>query len=114
MRRVLRRGLLVAVLLGALGSTSAACAGGCPAALLPGTLVAHGTELWIRDDVVGFERPIRWPSGFGVRSESDVLVVTDLFGGVKAREGDHVALPGGGIASDGPWGVCGDMDDLAD
>jgi hypothetical protein len=112
MRAALAKGLLLVVLLGAVGSTSAACAAGCPTALLSGTLVANGSELWIKEDGNGFPRPIRWPSGFGVRSVDGRLVVADAFGGIKAAEGDLVQLPGGEIGSNGPWGVCGDMDSI--
>lgn len=82
---------------------------GCPAALLPGVLVAQDSELAIREDTGGFVRPIRWPFGYGVRREPAGLVLTDPFGNEKAHEGDHVSLPGGEISSDGPWGVCGEI-----
>jgi len=113
MRRIAGRGLLAGALLaGAMTVTAGGCATGCPAALLSGTLVVAGDELALLEDDSGTVRPIEWPTGFGVRSEDGRLVVTDLFGGVKAREGDHVQLPGGERGSDGPWGVCGDMDTL--
>ncbi len=89
--------------------TTAAACGGCPAALLPGVLVAQGSELAIQEDTGGFLRPIEWPLGYSVRSDSNGLVLTDIFGTVKAREGDHVSLPGGETSSDGPWGVCGEV-----
>lgn len=82
---------------------------GCATALLPGVLVAQGSELALKEDAAGFVRPVRWPFGYGVRADADGLVLTDLLGNVKAREGDHVALPGGEISSDGPWGVCGEV-----
>lgn len=105
-RRRLHGTLIAALLLG-LPITTSGCA--CPAALLPGTLVAQDAQLDIKEDAGGFVRPVRWPFGYGVRQTSDGLVVTDLFGSIKAREGDHVSLPGGEVSSDGPWGVCGEI-----
>jgi len=88
----------------------AAAGCGCPTALLPGVLVSDGEDLAIREDTGGFVRPVRWPFGYGTRRDSGGLALTDLFGKVKAREGDHVRLPGGEISSDGPWGVCGELE----
>lgn len=104
--------LAAAMLAGAMTVSAGACVTACPAALLPGTLVAEGGELAILEDGSGLVRPIEWPAWFGVRSADGLLVVTDLFGSAKAREGDHVQLPGGERGSDGPWGVCGDMDTI--
>ena len=106
-RRLRQATLAVAVLVG-MQTTTVGC-GGCPAAWLPGVLVAQGSELAIKEDTAGFIRSIRWPFGYGVHSDSDGLVLTDLLGNVKAREGDHVGLPGGETSSDGPWGVGGDI-----
>jgi len=89
--------------------------GGCPAALDTGTLVAVGDELALSEDGGLDARPIQWPWGFVTRRLNDGrLAVTDLLGNVKAAEGDHVQLPGGERFSDGPWGVCGDMDTLVE
>jgi hypothetical protein len=104
----LREATLSLVLIAGTQTTAVAC-GGCPGALLPGVLVAQGSELAIKEDAAGFIRPIRWPFGYSVRPDSNGLVLTDLFGNVKAREGDQVGLPGGETSSDGPWGVCGEI-----
>jgi len=87
--------------------TTAGC--GCPTALLSGVLVAEDSDLAIKEDAGGFVRPVRWPFGYGVRNDQQGLVLTDLFGNVKAREDDHVKLQGGEVSSDGPWGVCGEI-----
>ena len=98
---------LVSALLVLAPVTAASCS--CPAALLPGVLVAQDSELSIKEDTGGFVRPIRWPFGYGVGREPDGLILTDILGNMKAREGDHVSLPGGEISSNGPWGVCGEI-----
>lgn len=55
--------------------------------------------------------PVRWPFGYSVRSDGERLVVTDLFGVIKAREGDHVRLGGGMVGSpEEAFGVCGDFE----
>jgi hypothetical protein len=115
MRRALALGPLgVGLLAGPLLSACILLAGGCPGALVTGTLVANpGGELFIKEDGNGFIRPISWPAGYAVHELGDGrLAVTDAIGGVKAIEGDSVQLPGGELSSDGPWGVCGDMDNL--
>jgi hypothetical protein len=92
------------------GAVLAACAQACPAALLDGTLVAHGdSELAVKEAVGGYIREISWPNGIGVRQGTERLVVTDFFGTVIAEEGDHVQLGGGEKGTDGPWGVCGQI-----
>ena len=107
MRRRLRIVLLSTLLLVTPGA-SAGCSG-CAAALIPGVLVAQGSELALKEDATGVIRPIRWPFGYDIRAGDAGLVLTDLLGNVKAREGDHVQLPGGELSSDGPWGVCGEL-----
>jgi hypothetical protein len=106
--------LLLGLVAGPLLSACMLLGGVCTTALLPGTLVANPAgELLIKEDGSGFIRPIRWPAGYAVHELGDGrLGVTDAFGGVKAVEGDRVQLPGGEISSDGPWGVCGDMNNL--
>jgi hypothetical protein len=98
---------LALVLITALPLTTSGC--GCAAALLPGVLVAQGAELAIKEDTAGFVRPVRWPFGYGVRADSGKLTLTDILGNVKAREGDHVRLPGGETSANGAWGVCGEI-----
>ena len=82
---------------------------GCPTALLSGELVEQGGELVVvGSDGSPAERVI-WPFGYGVRSDGERLVLTDLIGGVKAREGDTVHLGGGEIES-GTFKVCGQLE----
>ena len=92
----------------ALPSSLAGCIG-CPTALLEGVLVRDGSTLAVDADS-GEVVPVRWPFGYGVRADGDKLVVTDLFGSVKAREGDRVHLGGGMVPPDEQaFGVCGDF-----
>ena len=97
----------VAFMLLALPGSLAGC--GCPTALLEGVLVRDGDALVV-DSGGGQTTPVRWPAGYGVQAKGDRLVVTDLFGSVKAREGDRVHLGGGQVtAGDETFGVCGDF-----
>jgi hypothetical protein len=84
------------------------CASGCPAALLQGTLVAADGELIVEGDAAGVATHVTWPFGVGVRDDGGELVLTDLLGTVKAREGDVVGI-GGSSTSDGSWLACGDI-----
>jgi hypothetical protein len=96
----------VAILI-ALSALPAACGQDCPAALLTGELVRQGDELVVVDPNGGsgpVER-VRWPDGHRLEERDGRLVDVDLFGTVKAGEGDRVRL-GGGEAY-GVWGVCG-------
>jgi hypothetical protein len=82
--------------------------GGCAAALLTGVLVRDGDDL-IATKVYDGNAPderLRWPSGYRLEERDGRLVAVDLFGTVKAGEGDAIRLGGGEIA-DGTWGVCG-------
>lgn len=67
-----------------------------------------GDELAVHPGFGGVDRVerVKWPFGYGVRRDGDVLVLTNLVGGVEAREGDHIEL-GGGEVADGVFGVCG-------
>jgi len=107
-RRGVRIRALAVALVIATGVTVGAggCAMGCPAALLTGVLVEEGGELVVVPDGGGPVERVEWPSGHGVHRDGGVLVVTDLFGTVKAREGDLVRL-GGGEAESGTWTACG-------
>jgi len=99
-----------AALLLVLAWSTAGCAVACPAALLDGTLVAHGdSDLAVKESTGGFVREVTWPAGVSVQRGPERLVVTDFFGAVIAQEGDHVQLGGGERWSDGPWGVCGQI-----
>jgi hypothetical protein len=102
---------LIGVLVVVLGLVAFGAGGGCPAALLPGTLLVADGKLAIREDH-GFVRPIRWPMLYGVREDEGRLVVARILGPAIAGEGDRVELPGGEVGSNGPWGVCGDMEGI--
>jgi hypothetical protein len=97
---------LAVVLLTSLSVTG--CATGCPTALLEGTLAAADGELVVERDPAGVAIHVSWPFGVGVRDEGGELVLTDILGTVKAREGDIVAI-GGSSPDDGSWAACGDV-----
>jgi hypothetical protein len=102
-----RRRSLGFVLLFVLAITpGAAGCGGCPAALSEGVLTEQSGDLVVAPPGGGRPERVIWPAGLGVREDGDTLVVSDIFGSVKAREGDFVRL-GGGEAEDGVWRTCG-------
>ena len=102
-----RRGAVLALALLAVPGGLSGCVA-CPAALLEGDLVRDGSTLVVRTES-GETTAVRWPFGHGVKANGDQLVVTDLFGAVKAREGDHVRLGGGMVGQpEEAFGVCGD------
>ena len=107
--RHLRSASSALLLAGALGTTSAGCSGGCPTALLVGELAEESGALVVARANGGPNEKIIWPSGYGVREDGGQLVLTDLLGAVKAREGDTVRLGGGEIES-GTFKVCGQLD----
>jgi hypothetical protein len=89
--------------------TTSGCSTACPAALLVGVLAEEsGTLVVARGEGAPPERVI-WPFGLGVRNDGGQLVLTDLFGAVKARAGDTVRL-GGGEAERGAFKVCGQLE----
>ena len=103
------RAASVALALVALPWSLAGCVG-CPAALLEGDLVREGATLVVETGS-GDTTAVQWPFGYGVREDGDSLVVTDLFGAIKAREGDHVRLGGGMVGeNEEAFGVCGDYE----
>ena len=89
--------------------TLGGCGTGCPAALLEGVLVRDDATLVVHADD-GVETPVQWPGGYSIGTDGVLLVVKDLFGSIKAREGDRVHL-GGGMVGDPQtaFGVCGDF-----
>jgi hypothetical protein len=112
MAAALARLVLAAALLGLPGCTTPTL--GCPAALLEGTLFTDPDgDLLVKHDVDGEIWSVRWPDGYNVRTVNGRVVVTDVFGGVKAGDGDRVGI-GGGVASQDEmlWGACGNMDSL--
>ena len=84
----------------------AAGCSGCPAEPYEGTLTEQAGDLVVAPEGDGRGQRVIWPDGYGVRKDGDTLVVTDIFGSVKEREGDFVRL-GGGEAEDGLWRTCG-------
>ncbi len=80
---------------------------GCPAALATGTLAGENGQLVLRpSNGTDASFGVRWQFPFHVDEADGVLVVRDLFGGIRAREGDRVQL-GGGVTEGGLWGQCG-------
>lgn len=103
------RAVALAVAILALPGSLAGCVG-CPAALLEGDLVREGSTLVVQAEN-GATTAVQWPFGYSITSKGDLLVVTDLFGAVKAREGDHVRLGGGMVGeNEEAFGVCGDYE----
>jgi hypothetical protein len=88
-------------------SSVSGCEMACPLALAEGVLVADGKNL-VLESPTGLRTTVVWPSGYSVGGDGDKLVLTDLFGSVKAREGDKIGV-GGGVGSDGLFRACGDV-----
>ena len=85
------------------------CASACATDVLKGTLVAADGELVVeRDEAAGVAIHVTWPFGVGVHDEGGTLVLADVLGTVKAREGDIVGI-GGSSTNDGSWVACGDI-----
>jgi hypothetical protein len=97
--------VLAAVLALAVAPGAAGCTA-CAAALYEGVLTEQAGDLVLMPEGGGRAERVRWPGGFGVHKDGDTLVIADLLGSVKAREGDFVRL-GGGELEDGLWGACG-------
>ena len=96
------------LLAGSAGTTTAGCTG-CPTALLVGELAEESGTLVVSRGNGEPSQTIIWPFGYGVRDNGGQLVLTDLLGAVKAREGDTVRL-GGGETESGTFKVCGQLD----
>lgn len=96
---------------GAVGSTgialSTASLGGCPTALLQGTLVRVDGTLGVQPTPPGGAMPVAWPIGYGVRDDQGVLVLTRFLVVDVAREGDTVSVGGGISADDATFQGCG-------
>ena len=86
----------------ALGTTS----GGCPTALLQGTLVELDGSLAVRGPDGGPPAAVSWPFGYAVERRDGQLVLTRLFQ-VVAREGDVVGVGGGYLGTDDVFVGCG-------
>ncbi len=59
-------------------------------------------------DESGATEVVVWPDGYGVRPDSDALVLTNRFGFAMAREGDRIEM-GGGVGGDDLFHGCGDI-----
>lgn len=96
---------------GALGSTAVvlgtASLGGCPTALLQGTLANVDGTLGVEQTSPGRAMPVAWPIGYGVRDDQGVLVLTRFLVVDVAREGDTVSIGGGMSADDSTFKGCG-------
>ena len=88
-------------------SSVSGCESACPTALAEGVLVADGTNL-VLEAPTGQRNTVVWPSGYTVRMDGDTLVLADLLGSIKAREGDKIGV-GGGVGGDGLFRACGDV-----
>jgi hypothetical protein len=88
---------------GAIGSAGivlgSASLGGCPTALLQGTLIELDGTLGVQQTPPGQAMPVAWPIGYGVRDDRGVLVLTRFLVVDVAREGDTVSV-GGGMSRD--------------
>ena len=114
MAALVGRLLLAVTLLGLPGCT--VVPQGCPAALLEGTLFTDPNgNLLVKQDVNGELWSVKWPDGYSEQTVNGRVVVTDVFGGIKAGDGDRVGI-GGGVEVETPnekrWGACGNMDSL--
>jgi len=96
---------------GAIGSTGVvlgtASLGGCPTALVQGTLVKVDGTLGVEQVPPGRVMPVAWPIGYGIRDDQGVLVLTRFLVVDVAREGDTVSVGGGMSADDSTFQGCG-------
>ncbi len=101
---VIAGGTLYLAMAFAMGTTS----GGCPTALLQGTLVEVNGGLGVESVPPSTITRVSWPFGYGVSEEDGTLVLTRLFGTV-AREGDQVSAGGGFSSDDSTFTACGQV-----
>jgi hypothetical protein len=101
------RGVAVIAIAGMLAPWIAGCQSSCPTAQEDGALVADGPGLSIREPA-GETNAVAWPFGYSVREGNGPRELVDLFGNVKAREGDHVQVTGA-LGPDDIWHVCGEI-----
>jgi hypothetical protein len=83
--------------------------GGCPTALLQGTLVEQDGTLAVRSVPEGSVVRVNWPFGYGVGREDGTLTLTRVLVTV-AREGDLMSVGGGSGADDSRFIACGPVD----
>ena len=97
MRKVITVLGAIAVTSGTLGlvfALATAGPGGCPTALLQGTLVERDGTLAVAAVPGGGVVRVQWPFGYGVDEQDGTLTLTRVFTTV-AREGDLVSVGGG-------------------
>ena len=96
---------------GAIGSAGivlgSASLGGCPTALVQGTLVNLDGTLGVQPLPPGQPMPVTWPIGYGVRDDQGVFVLTRFLVVDVAREGDTVSVGGGMSADNSTFQGCG-------
>ena len=102
----MRRATMAITFIAVTGGGLGACSLGCPTALAEGTLVETSrTTLGVRSAFGGGVIEVRWPLGYGVRTDGGRLVLADGLGSVVARQGDTVSMGGGD--ADGVFAACG-------
>lgn len=90
-------------------ATAACSMGGCPTALATGTLAVQGEELVLRAET-GETFRVLWPSGYSASTDAGgELVLTHVFDGIVARQGDTVNVGGGMSADDTTFQGCGEL-----
>jgi hypothetical protein len=99
-------GLAVGVLYLGLALAAGTTTGGCPTALLEGTLVEQDGTLAVRTTQGGAIARVQWPFGYSVGEENGKLTLTRVFITV-AREGDPVSMGGGSSSDDRVFFACG-------
>ena len=77
----------------------------CPTALIRGTLEVLGTDIGLFDSD-SRHLLVVWPYGYSTREVDGQLSVVDPAGGVVARVGDSVQIPGSELRV-GEWHACG-------
>ena len=78
----------------------------CPTALIRGTLEVLGTDIGLFD-IADRHLMVDWPDGYTTRDVGGQPSLVDPAGGVVARAGDSVEIPGGELRV-GEWHACGD------
>jgi hypothetical protein len=97
---LLTMGVVIAVVLAIVGAgwlafrLATASDGGCPTALVQGTLVESDGTLAVETEWSPDPVTITWPFGYAVERRDGELVLTRVFG-VVARAGDEVSIGGG-------------------
>jgi len=100
------RSISSALILALVLAPGAAGCVGCATGLYEGVLTEQAGDLVMVPEGGGRVERVKWPPGYGVHKDGVTLVIADIFGSVKAREGDFVHLEGGEL-EDGLWGACG-------